>query len=316
MKFSSPTGTPFWHPAASPNAYLLFLVGMRRVLLSWSSGKDSAWVLYLLRQMAGVEVVALVTAFNRSANRVAMHAVRRTLVEAQAERASLPLWSVELPSPCSNTAYEDLMTAIWQRAVDEEITEIAFGDLFLLDIRNYRERQLQGTHLAPLFPVWELPTRGLAKDMIRAGVKAKVTCVDPAKLDRSFAGREFDDAFIESLPPIIDPCGENGEFHTFVYDSPVFSRPISIHVGEIIERDGFVFADVLPRDPKEELDSTAGTYQAGLCATCLNAKVMVSDRGSAFLRCMLSDQNSEFPRYPRLPVLTCSGWSAAHHHKS
>jgi uncharacterized protein (TIGR00290 family) len=276
---------------------------MTRVLLSWSSGKDSAWVLYLLRQMPATEVVALLTTFNSSADRVAMHAVRRTLVEAQAERAGLPLWPVELPSPCSNAIYEELMAAIWRRAVAERITGIAFGDLFLQDIRHYREQQLQGTPLAALFPVWDSPTRELAVKMIQAGVKAKITCLDPAKLDRSFAGREFDNTFLELLPPIVDPCGENGEFHTFVYDSPAFSRPISIEVGDTIERDGFVFADLLP--------AHTCTSRAGLCATCLNAKVIVSDRGSVFFRCMLSDQNSDFPRYPRLPVLTCSGWSAA-----
>jgi uncharacterized protein (TIGR00290 family) len=221
---------------------------MRRVLLSWSSGKDSAWTLHLLRQMPGVEVVALLTTFNCSADRVAMHAVRRTLVETQAERANLPLWPVELPWPCSNAIYEDLMSAICRRAVAEEITEIAFGDLFLEDVRAYRERQLDSSGLAPLFPIWHSPTRGLAMEMIQAGVKAKVTCVDPSKLDRSFAGREFDSYFLESLPPSADPCGENGEFHTFVYDSPAFSRPISIETGTIVEREGFVFADLLPKD--------------------------------------------------------------------
>ena len=221
---------------------------MRRVLLSWSSGKDSAWALHLLRQMPDIEVVALLTLFNSSANRVAMHAVRRNLVEAQAERVALPLWSVELPSPCSNATYEELMNPIWKRAVAEQITEVAFGDLFLQDIRDYREQQLRKTGLVPLFPVWGLPTRSLAQQMIQAGVKAKVTCVDPTKLDRSCAGREFDEAFLESLPPLVDPCGENGEFHTFVYASPAFSYPISITVEDIVERGGFVFADVLPNN--------------------------------------------------------------------
>ena len=220
---------------------------MRRVLLSWSSGKDSAWALHLLRQMAGVEVVALLTTFNGSANRVAMHAVRRALVEEQAARIGLPLWSVELPSPCSNAVYEDLLSGTCRRAVAEGIGEVAFGDLFLQDIREYRERQLLKTGLAPLFPIWGSRTRSLAAEMIQAGVRAKVTCVDPAKLDRSFAGREFDDAFVQSLPPGIDPCGENGEFHTFVYESPVFSGAIAVETGEIVERDGFVFADVLSK---------------------------------------------------------------------
>jgi uncharacterized protein (TIGR00290 family) len=210
--------------------------------------------------MRSIEVVALVTTFNRSADRVAMHAVRRTLVEAQAGRVGLPLWSVELPAPCSNEIYEELMTAIWRRAVAERITEIAFGDLFLRDIRDYRERQLQATRLAPLFPIWDSPTSGLATEMIGAGVKAKVTCVDPAKLDRSFAGREFDRAFVESLPPSVDPCGENGEFHTFVYDSPVFSRPIPVKTGDVIERDGFVFADVIENDLTKDSREDGGPF--------------------------------------------------------
>jgi diphthamide synthase (EF-2-diphthine--ammonia ligase) len=140
------------------------------------------------------------------------------------------------------------MAGVCRRAVEEGLTGIAFGDLFLRDIRDYRERQLQGTGLDPLFPVWDIPTRGLAAEMIAGGVKAKVTCVDPRKLDRSFAGRDFDAAFLADLPPEVDPCGENGEFHSFVYEAPVFSRPIAIRMGEIVERDGFVFADVLPAE--------------------------------------------------------------------
>ncbi len=226
---------------------------MKRVILSWSSGKDSAWALHVLRQRPDVRVVALVTTLNRSANRVAMHAVRRGLVEVQAERADLPLWPVELPWPCSNAVYEGLMTAVYERAVAEQVTEIAFGDLFLHDVRDYRERQLQGTGLTPLFPIWHFPTDELANEMIQAGVRAKVTCLDPAKLDRSFAGREFDKTFLELLPSAVDPCGENGEFHTFVYDSQVFSSPISTRIGEIVERDGFVFTDVLPDSPTDGL---------------------------------------------------------------
>jgi uncharacterized protein (TIGR00290 family) len=278
---------------------------IRRVVLSWSSGKDSAWALHLLRGMPNVQLVALFTTFNRSADRVAMHAVRRSLVEAQAERVGLPLWSIELPSPCSNSLYEHVMTDIWQRATAEHVTEIAFGDLFLQEVRDYRERQLRMTGLRPLFPVWHLPTDELAIEMIRAGVRGKVTCLDPAKLERSLAGREFDDAFLDLLPTSVDPCGENGEFHTFVYDSPAFSRPIPVKVGETVERDGFVFADVLPTNAADQL-----TSHVGLCATCLNKSVIVSQRGSVFYRCMLSDSHPEFPRYPRLPVLTCSGWSA------
>ena len=219
---------------------------MKKVLLSWSSGKDSVWALHLLRQQPDIEVVALLTSFNSAAGRVAMHAVRRALVDEQAARTGIPQWSVDLPWPCSNAEYEERMRGVCQRAIAEGITAVAFGDLFLQDIRDYRERQLQGTGLDPLFPVWEIPTAKLARDMIAAGVKAKITCVDPAQVDRAFAGRDFDQALLDSLPPGVDPCGENGEFHTFVYDAPMFSRPIDVRLGEIVERDGFVFADVLP----------------------------------------------------------------------
>jgi len=219
---------------------------MKKVLLSWSSGKDSVWALHLLRQQPDIEVVALLTSFNSAADRVAMHAVRRALVDAQAARTGIPQWSVDLPWPCSNAEYEERMRGVCQRAFTEGITAVAFGDLFLQDIRDYRERQLLGTGLEPLFPVWEIPTAKLARDMIVAGVKARITCVDPAQVDRTFAGRDFDQALLDSLPDGVDPCGENGEFHTFVYDAPVFSSPIAVRMGEIVERDGFVFADVLP----------------------------------------------------------------------
>jgi uncharacterized protein (TIGR00290 family) len=198
----------------------------------------------LLRKERQVEVAALVTTFNHAANRVAMHAVRRELAEAQAARMGLPMWAIDLPWPCANTVYEELMSGVCRRAVGEGLTAIAFGDLFLEDIRIYREQQMAGTGLKPLFPVWKLPTRDLAWEMIDAGVKAKVTCVDPAKLDRGFVGREFDAAFLNGLPENVDPCGENGEFHTFVYDAPVFSSPIKVGTGEILERDGFVFSDL------------------------------------------------------------------------
>jgi uncharacterized protein (TIGR00290 family) len=220
---------------------------LKKVLLSWSSGKDSAWTLHRLRQNTDIEVAALVTTFNSEANRVAMHAVRRALVESQAERTSLPLWAVELPWPCSNSDYEDRMRVVCQRAAAEGITGMAFGDLFLQDIRDYRVRQLQGTGIEPLFPVWGIPTRELALDMIAAGLKAKITCVDPSKLAKSFAGLDYDENFLEVLPPGIDPCGENGEFHTFVYDAPVFSCPIEVRSGAVVERDGFAFADLLPK---------------------------------------------------------------------
>ena len=219
--------------------------GVTRILLSWSSGKDSAWALHVLRQNPECRVEALVTTFNADAGRVAMHAVRRALVEEQARVMGLPLWQVELPWPCSNVQYEEIMRGVCRRAVAEGVTEIAFGDLYLEDIRAYRERQLEGSGLTPHFPLWKIPTRQLAADMINAGIRAKITCVDGAKLDRSFAGREFDREFVESLPPAADPCGENGEFHTFVYEAPVFTHPIAVKTGEIVERDGFIFADLL-----------------------------------------------------------------------
>jgi uncharacterized protein (TIGR00290 family) len=190
--------------------------------------------------------MALITALNSEAGRVAMHAVRRELVQAQAERTGIPLWAVELPWPCSNLEYEDRMRTLCQRATAEGVTAVAFGDLFLQDVRDYRIRQLQGSGLEPLFPVWQIPTGQMSRDLIAAGVKAKVTCVDPSKVAKSFAGREYDLSLLNALPAGVDPCGENGEFHTFVYDAPVFSHPIEVRNGALVERDGFVFADLLP----------------------------------------------------------------------
>lgn len=219
---------------------------MKRVLVSWSSGKDSAWTLHVLRTQPQIEICGLITTFNAAADRVAMHAVRRSLVEMQAARAGLPLWPVELPWPCSNAEYETRMRAVCERAIAEKIDAIAFGDLFLEDIRQYRIRQLEETCLEPLFPIWGMPTAELGREMIRGGVKARLTCVDPTKLDPAFAGCEYDDVLLDDLPQGVDPCGENGEFHTFVYDAPIFSEALAIRGGEVVERDGFVFADVLP----------------------------------------------------------------------
>lgn len=219
--------------------------GKKRVLLSWSSGKDCAWALHLLRGREDVEVVALVTSFNEEFGRVAMHAVRRELVLAQAEQAGLPLWQVALPWPCTNAEYEARMCAVWQRAVEEGIDQVAFGDLFLEDIRDYRIKQLAGTGLEAIFPVWGIPTSELAEQMIAAGAKARLTCVDPRRMDAGFAGREFDRALLAALPAEIDPCGENGEFHTFCYDSPVFRAAVAVEAGDVIDRDGFIFADLL-----------------------------------------------------------------------
>jgi len=218
---------------------------MKRILLSWSSGKDSAWVLHLLRKDAGYEIVGLLTTFNQAADRVAMHAVRRNLVEAQAAAAGLPLWAVPLPWPCNNEQYESIMAATCAKAVAEGIEGVAFGDLFLEDVRAYRERQLKGTGLTPIFPVWGLPTRALADEMIASGLRAKLTCVDTEKLDSSFVGREFDATLLSAFPPEIDPCGERGEFHSFVYAGPMLNSSIPISLGETIARDRFRFADLM-----------------------------------------------------------------------
>jgi uncharacterized protein (TIGR00290 family) len=218
---------------------------MAKTILAWSSGKDSAWTLYVLRQR-GVEVAALLTSINAEAARVSMHGVRRSLVEAQAEAVGLPVWIVPLPWPCSNEDYEARMGDACRRAVEEGFTEMAFGDLFLRDVRAYRERQLAGSGLSPSFPLWEVPTQGLAREMISAGLRARLSCVDTRVLDRTFAGREFDLTLLNELPAKVDPCGENGEFHSFAYAGPMFRRPLAVDVGEFHEAGDFVFRDLLP----------------------------------------------------------------------
>lgn len=220
----------------------------RRVLLSWSSGKDCAWTLHVLRQQAEVELVGLLTTYNEANDRVSMHAVRKDLVEKQAAAAGLPLWTVGLPSPCSNEEYEGRMRRVVERALAEGVTDMAFGDLFLGDVRQYREDMLSGTGIEPMFPVWcaESETPALAREMLNAGLRGVLTCVDPSQLDGSFVGRDFDEALLEALPPGVDPCGERGEFHTFCSDGPMFEQAIPVKLGEILSRDGFRFADVLP----------------------------------------------------------------------
>lgn len=219
-----------------------------KVLLSWSSGKDSAWALHVLRQRAEVEVVGLVTTFNEAFGRVAMHGVRAELVQVQAAAAGLPLWPVPLPWPCANDEYEARMRAVVETARSAGVTALAFGDLFLADIRAYRVRQLSGTGIEPLFPVWGTPddTPALARAMIAAGFRAALACVDPRHLPPAFAGRAFDARLLADLPPAVDPCGENGEFHTFCHAGPVFDRPVAVEVGAVVVRDGFAFADLLP----------------------------------------------------------------------
>jgi uncharacterized protein (TIGR00290 family) len=216
---------------------------MKRILLSWSSGKDCAWALHLLRLQPDIEIVGLLTTINAEFNRVAMHGTRRAILEAQASAADLPLWDVPLPWPCSNEVYEQPMAKACQRAIDDDIQAIAFGDLFLRDVRTYREQQLISTGIEPLFPLWDIPTRELARAMIAGGLRAKLVCVDPRQLDPSFAGREFDTELLHDLPSTVDPCGERGEFHSCVYDGPMFSHPVELEPGEIVNRDGFIYAD-------------------------------------------------------------------------
>ena len=213
--------------------------------LSWSSGKDSAWCLEMLQREGAAPVTGLFTTVNAAFDRVAMHAVRRTLLEAQATAADLDLHVIDIPYPCPNADYERIMGAFVAKARAQGVAAMAFGDLFLADIRAYRERQLADTGIAPLFPLWGRDTRALAEEMIGGGLVAHVTCVDPRKLDRSFAGRRFDPAFLADLPDGIDPCGENGEFHTFVSAGPMFRTAVPVRLGEVVNRDGFVFADMV-----------------------------------------------------------------------
>jgi uncharacterized protein (TIGR00290 family) len=213
--------------------------------MSWSSGKDSAYALHRVRGEGTVDVRGLLVTLNREADRVSMHAVRRSLLEAQAQRLDLPLHIVDLPSPCPDDVYEARMAAAVSVARDEHVERMVFGDLFLEDVRAYRERNLAGTGITPLFPLFGVPTDRLAREMIAAGVRAVLTCVDPRVLPAEFAGRSFDETLLAELPDGVDPCGEHGEFHTFVWDGPGFRAPIDIELGAVVHRDGFVFRDVL-----------------------------------------------------------------------
>lgn len=220
----------------------------KRALLSWSSGKDSAWALHVLRQQPELEVVGLLSTINEEFDRVAMHAVRTELLRQQTERTGLPLRLVKLPFPCSNEIYEARMSALIATAQSEGIEAIAFGDLYLAEIRQYRERMMMGTGITPLFPLWERPTDKLAEEMIEGGLRAQITCIDPRVLPSALAGREYNREFLAALPDGVDPCGENGEFHSFAFDGPMFTRPVAFTVGETVERDGFIFTDLLPAE--------------------------------------------------------------------
>lgn len=222
--------------------------GERRIVLSWSSGKDSAWALHVLNQQYPGCVRALLTTINESVDRVAMHGVRRAIVEAQARAAGLPLRVVHIPYPCSNEEYERQMGAAVAAAVADGFTHVAFGDLFLEDVRQYRIDRLAGSGLEPLFPLWGRPTRELAAEMIRGGMRAKIACVDTEALDASYVGREFGADLLDALPKGVDPCGEKGEFHTCVYAGPMFRERIAIEAGETVARTRFVWTDFVLRE--------------------------------------------------------------------
>jgi uncharacterized protein (TIGR00290 family) len=216
-----------------------------KILVSWSTGKDSAWMLHVLRQQYPGAAAGLLTTTNQAFDRVAMHAVRREMLDAQASAAGLPLHVVPLPWPCSNEQYEAIMAGAVAGFVGDGFTHVAFGDLFLEDVRAYRESRLAGSGLEPLFPLWKTKTtRELADEMIAAGLKARLTCVNPKRLDASFCGRIFDRSFLADLPADVDPCGENGEFHSFAFEGPMFEHPVEHRLGQILARDGYTFADV------------------------------------------------------------------------
>ncbi len=215
-----------------------------RTILAWSSGKDSAFALWVLRQRPDIEVVGLLTTLNSSVERVSMHAVRESVLEAQADACGLPLLRVPLPDPCTDEEYQAAMTVAIAEARAQGVASMAFGDLFLEDVRAYRERQLAGTGIRPLFPLWGRQTSLLARDMVAAGLEAVITCVDTERLDSSFAGRYFDLALLEELPPGVDPCAENGEFHSLAIAGPMFDHRLEVEVGEKLDRGRFVFVDV------------------------------------------------------------------------
>jgi uncharacterized protein (TIGR00290 family) len=216
-----------------------------KALIAWSSGKDSAWALYEVRRAGELDIVGALTTVTDAFNRVSMHGVREQLLQAQFEAAGLPAVVVRIPYPCPNEIYERKMAAAMQDAKARGVTHVVFGDLFLQDVRDYRERQLAGSGITPVFPLWQRPTAALARAMIEAGVEAHLVTVDLKKLPASFAGRRFDLELLDALPAGIDPCGENGEFHTFVSAGPMLARKIAVTVGETVERDGFAFADLV-----------------------------------------------------------------------
>jgi|SRR5690242_14268655 len=236
----------------------------KRVVISWSGGKDSAWTLYTLRQQPNdYVVIGLLTTLNQQFNRVAMHGVRRELVEAQAKAAGLPLWAIPLPFPCSNEHYERRMTNALRFMRGLGIDAVAFGDLYLEDIRRYRETQFGSCGLELLFPIWGTPTRQLANQIVGCGIRARLSCVNPCAVPAEWAGREYDRRLLAEMPPSVDPCAENGEFHTFVYDGPIFGSAIGVLTGETVQRDGFLFTDLLPDSEPPSQPAHQQTVLAG-----------------------------------------------------
>lgn len=229
-----------------------------RAVISWSSGKDSAFALYEVRRTGSFDVVGLLTTITRPYDRVSMHGVREPLLDQQARAAGLPVLKVEIPTPCPNATYERAMTRALAQLQAAGVEVIVFGDLFLEDIRRYRESRMDGTGLRPEFPLWGRPTAALARTMIASGMRSTIVCLDPRLLPARFAGRQFDDSLLAELPPTVDPCGERGEFHTFVSAGPMFLEPVPVVAGAVVERDGFVFADLLlqgePTDPGIEAE--------------------------------------------------------------
>lgn len=220
----------------------------KRTLLAWSSGKDSAWALRMLQSSPDVEIAGLFSTVNRDFRRVSMHSVREEILLLQAESVDLPIHIIQIPHLCSSSEYDNAMAEFVRQSKADGIECMAFGDLFLENIRKYREERLENTGISPLFPLWGTPTAVLSREIANSGMRAVVTCVDTRSLSAEYAGREYDNSFLDDLPENVDPCGENGEFHSFVYDGPVFEKPMDIRVGEKVGRDGFVFADILIRN--------------------------------------------------------------------
>ncbi|WP_024544883.1 ATP-binding domain-containing protein [Picosynechococcus sp. NKBG15041c] len=217
----------------------------KKILMSWSSGKDSAWALYTLQQNPDFEVVGLFCTINKEFDRISMHGVRIELLQKQAESLDLPLEIIEIPYPCRNIEYEKIMGDFVERVKSNGVEYFAFGDLFLEDVRNYREEKLKGSGIQPIFPIWGIPTEKISREMVKNGLKTITICVDSKRIPDKFLGKIFDDNFLDALPETIDPCGENGEFHTFVYDAPMFKKPIEITIGERFARENFVYVDIL-----------------------------------------------------------------------